>query len=103
MRLAGMPLWTLILVMCAVIPFVIRAWIDAEQRRAKERTVAMLEELGADPLLTAPTSTASGPARAASISEDDLHDARRDASRTSDAHVAVAAVAADPKDETRSS
>jgi hypothetical protein len=46
MRIAGMPLWALVIVACAVAPFVIRAWIDAEQRRARGRTVSLLESLG---------------------------------------------------------
>ena len=46
MRLAGLPVWTLVLVACAVAPFLIRAWIDAEQRRAKGRTASMLQRLG---------------------------------------------------------
>lgn len=41
-----MPLWALVIVACAVAPFVIRAWIDAEQRRARGRTLSLLESLG---------------------------------------------------------
>ena len=45
MRFAGLPLWTIVLVACVALPFVLRVWIDAEQRRAKERTLAIIKEL----------------------------------------------------------
>lgn len=43
MRVAGVPLWALVLGACVVAPFLIRAWIDAEHRRAKKRTAALLQ------------------------------------------------------------
>jgi phage gp36-like protein len=46
MRIAGMPVWALVVLACAIAPFVLRAWVDAEQRRNKRRTVTLLESLG---------------------------------------------------------
>jgi hypothetical protein len=45
MRVAGVPLWALVLVACVAAPLLIRAWIDAEHRRAKKRTAALLQEI----------------------------------------------------------
>lgn len=44
-----MPLWAVVVVACAIAPFVIRAWIDAEARRAKGRTASLLASLGLRP------------------------------------------------------
>jgi hypothetical protein len=46
MRIAGMPVWALVVLACAVAPFVLRAWVDAEQRRNKRRTSTLLHSLG---------------------------------------------------------
>lgn len=46
MRSLGLPVWALVLVACVVAPMLVRAWIDFEERRAKERTRAMLQRLG---------------------------------------------------------
>jgi hypothetical protein len=46
MRILGLPLWAIVVVACALAPFVIRAWIDAEERRAKGRTASLLASLG---------------------------------------------------------
>ena len=43
MHVAGVPLWALVLLACVVAPLIIRAWIDAEQRRAKKRTADLLQ------------------------------------------------------------
>lgn len=45
MRIGGVPLWTLVLVACLVAPLVVRAWIDAEHRRAKKRTAELLQPI----------------------------------------------------------
>lgn len=45
MRIAGVPLWSLVLVACIVAPLLVRAWIEAEQRRAKVRTARILQGL----------------------------------------------------------
>jgi hypothetical protein len=47
MRAFGVPLWTLVLVACAVVPLLVKVWIDAEQRRTKKRTAALLQGFGA--------------------------------------------------------
>jgi hypothetical protein len=60
MRIAGLPLWMIVLAACALAPILLNAWIDAEQRRTKERTRAMLQRLASG-------SVASGAGRAASI------------------------------------
>jgi hypothetical protein len=46
MRIAGMPIWALVVLACAIAPFLLRAWVDAEQRRNKRRTATLLEALG---------------------------------------------------------
>lgn len=46
MRSLGLPVWALVLVACVVAPMLVRAWIDFEERRAKDRTRAMLQRLG---------------------------------------------------------
>jgi hypothetical protein len=66
MRIAGLPVWALVLVACAVAPFLIQLWIDAEQRRAKERTRALLRPFFAT---SAEGDLVSGTGRAASIDE----------------------------------
>lgn len=58
MRIAGLPVWALVLAVCVLVPFAVQAWVDAERRRAKERTHALLQTLDA--------RLASGPRRAAS-------------------------------------
>ncbi|GAC1352757.1 MAG: hypothetical protein NVSMB1_18820 [Polyangiales bacterium] len=78
MLFAGLPLWTLIVVACATVPFGVRAWIDAELRRAKVKTRAMLHAL--DPQFTG-NDDEGGPARAAQLGGADLtaqeaHDVR---------------------------
>ncbi len=47
MRVAGVPLWAIVLVACVAAPLLVRAWIDAEQRRAKRRTAEMLQGIAA--------------------------------------------------------
>lgn len=49
MRVAGVPLWALVLVACVAAPLLIRAWIDAEQRRAKKRTAELLQAIARGP------------------------------------------------------
>lgn len=66
MSLAGFPLWAIVLVACATVPFLIRAWVDAEQRRAKAKTVSLLQRLGG--------ASATGPQHAASIEQVDSID-----------------------------
>lgn len=66
MRIAGLPVWALVLVACAVAPFVVQLWIDAEQRRARERTRALLRPF---------TRIAPGTQRAASMEQRPLHEA----------------------------
>ena len=61
MSIAGVPLWSLVLVACIVAPLLVRAWVEAEQRRARERTARVLEGLVAAPSHDA----APGPARQA--------------------------------------
>jgi hypothetical protein len=80
MRIAGLPVWALVLVACAVAPFVIQLWIDAEQRRAKERTRALLR-----PFVTtgSDVALASGTGRAAST--DELPKDRRSGDDATDA------------------
>lgn len=65
MRIAGLPVWTLVLVACAAAPFLIQLWIDAEQRRAKERTRALLQPFSA--ASASDDEIASGTGRAASL------------------------------------
>ena len=66
MRIAGLPLWALVLVACVVAPFVIQLWVEADQRRTKERTRVMLRDLWT-PKDETEDETASGTGRAASI------------------------------------
>ncbi len=73
MRIAGLPVWALVLAACVLVPFVVQVWIDAERRRAKERTRALLQALDA----ARPAGIAPGPRRAASQTraDDDMaHD-----------------------------
>jgi hypothetical protein len=74
MRIAGLPVWTLVLVACAVAPFLIQLWIDAEQRRAKERTRALLRPFLAT--IEGEGAIASGTGRAASIDAEPPIDAQ---------------------------
>lgn len=60
--MGGLPVWALVLAACALAPFVVQAWVEAERRRAKERTRALLQSLDA----AAPVGIAPGPGRAAS-------------------------------------
>jgi len=69
MRFAGMPLWTIVLVACAALPFVLRAWIDAEQRRSKARTLAILKEMA--PRYVPTRRAEHGPPRATSPEDPD--------------------------------
>jgi hypothetical protein len=69
MRIAGLPVWALVLAACVVVPFVVQVWIDAERRRAKERTRSLLQALDA----ARGSRIASGPRNAASQSVDDMH------------------------------
>jgi hypothetical protein len=65
MRILGMPLWAVVVVACAIAPFVIRLWIDAEERRAKGRTASLLASLGMSLATHAPgTPRARGSKRA---------------------------------------
>src|SRR5262245_50708807 len=91
MRIAGLPVWALVLAACVLVPFAVQMWIDAERRRAKERTRLLLQTLDAaraGPIAGAsaarrlqgpPTrgrgahSNGPGPANAASQGEDDMH------------------------------
>jgi hypothetical protein len=43
---SGVPLWAIVLVACVIAPFALRAWADAERRRAARRTAALLADLG---------------------------------------------------------
>jgi hypothetical protein len=43
MRVAGLPLWAIVLVACAIAPWLIRLFLDAEQRRAKKKTAEVLQ------------------------------------------------------------
>jgi hypothetical protein len=49
MRVFGIPVWALVLVACVVAPLLIRAWLDAEQRRTKKRTAAILQRMTRSP------------------------------------------------------
>ena len=62
MRIAGLPVWALVLAACVLVPFAVQLWIDAERRRAKERTRRLLQRLDR----VTPIEGASGPPRAAS-------------------------------------
>jgi hypothetical protein len=66
MRIAGLPVWALVLGACVLVPFVVQVWIDAERRRAKERTRLLLQTLDA----ARASRIASGPRNAASQSRD---------------------------------
>jgi hypothetical protein len=66
MLVAGVPVWSLVLVACVAGPLLVRAWVEAELRAARERTSRVLgslprrtplEPLGADRAST-PTATA---------------------------------------------
>ena len=68
MRPFGIPLWAVVLVLCIVLPYVIRAWVEAERRRTHARTVALMRQL--DPSWK-PES--NGPPRAGmSLTESDV-------------------------------
>ncbi len=41
-----MPIWALVVLACAIAPFVLRAWVETEQRRNKRRTATLLGALG---------------------------------------------------------
>jgi hypothetical protein len=43
MRVAGLPLWAIVLVACVIAPWLIRVFLDSEQRRAKRKTAAVLQ------------------------------------------------------------
>ncbi|MGZ3421014.1 MAG: hypothetical protein ACXWUG_04610 [Polyangiales bacterium] len=43
MRVAGLPLWAIVLVACVVAPWLIRLFLDTEQRRAKRKTTEVLQ------------------------------------------------------------
>jgi len=68
MRIAGLPVWALVLAACVLVPLVVQMWIDAERRRAKERTRLLLQTLDAGRA----TGIAPGPANAASQGEDGM-------------------------------
>jgi hypothetical protein len=72
MRIAGLPVWALVLAACVLVPFVVQVWIDAERRRAKERTRHLLQSLDA----ARAAGIAPGPRNAASEGEDDMERAR---------------------------
>jgi hypothetical protein len=70
MHLAGLPVWALILGACVVVPFLVQALADAEGRRVKVRTRALLHAFVAG----GSGRLASGTARAASTGQADDED-----------------------------
>jgi hypothetical protein len=42
----GFPVWAMVLVACVAAPLLVRAWIEHEERKAKDRTTALLQRIG---------------------------------------------------------
>jgi hypothetical protein len=48
MQIFGLPVWSLVIVACILAPYAINAWADAERKRARARTEALLSSLDAE-------------------------------------------------------
>lgn len=44
----GFPVWAMVLVACVAAPLLVRAWIEHEERKAKDRTASLLQRIGVD-------------------------------------------------------
>jgi hypothetical protein len=76
MSIAGVPLWTLVLVACVVAPILVRVWIDAEQRRAKSRTARVLQGIVRPKKVTeAAGADAASESQAPAVERDARHGA----------------------------